>query len=387
MVAVAAGLVACSDGPTGPSEDLSGVPAAIVVADGDGQVATMGQAVPTEPAVVVRNSQGQGIAGITVQYAVLEGGGTIASASAMTDASGVATAGAWTLGPLPGTNRLQASVGGLAPVTLTATAESPFNIEVRIVGSMSVAQRAALDAAVARWQSVITSELIDVPLSAGAHSCFQGQPQLQHVVDDLLIFAQFDSIDGVGGVLGQAGPCYIRNDNSLPVMGYLQLDAADLAQMELTGTLNDVVLHEIGHILGFGTIWGSLGLISGAGSADPAFTGVSAITAYTSAGGTGATVPVENTGSSGTRDGHWRESMLRNELMTGYLSALSNPLSAITIASLQDMGYAGNVAAASAYDVTGIAGTAASIELHGAETMILPRYRVDAAGVRTRVTS
>jgi hypothetical protein len=157
--------------------------------------------------------------------------------------------------------------------------------------------------------------------------------------------------------------------------------------MELTGTLNDVVLHEIGHILGFGTIWGSLGLISGAGSADPAFTGVSAITAYTSAGGTGATVPVENTGSSGTRDGHWRESMLRNELMTGYLSALSNPLSAITIASLQDMGYAGNVAAASAYDVAGIAGTAASIELHGAETMILPRYRVDAAGVRTRVTS
>ena len=40
------------------------------------------------------------------------------------------------------------------------------------------------------------------------------------------------------------------------------------------------------------------------------------------------------TGGAGTRDGHWRESVLANELMTGWINAGSNPLSVLSVRSL-----------------------------------------------------
>jgi len=60
-------------------------------------------------------------------------------------------------------------------------------------------------------------------------------------------------------------------------------------------------------------------------------------------------VPVENTGGPGTRDSHWRETLFRNELMSGFIAAAGNPLSRITAASLQDIGYLVNLDAAEPY--------------------------------------
>jgi len=42
---------------------------------------------------------------------------------------------------------------------------------------------------------------------------------------------------------------------------------------------------------------------------------------------------------TGTINSHWREAVLRNELMTGYLNSGENPLSVLTVASLKDLGY------------------------------------------------
>ena len=53
----------------------------------------------------------------------------------------------------------------------------------------------------------------------------------------------------------------------------------------------------------------------------------------------GTPVPVENLGGPGTADGHWRESIMGGELMTGYISFIGNPLSTITVGSLSDLGY------------------------------------------------
>ncbi len=39
------------------------------------------------------------------------------------------------------------------------------------------------------------------------------------------------------------------------------------------------------------------------------------------------------------RTGHWRETVMTDELMTGYIAPGSNPLSSITIGSLEDVGY------------------------------------------------
>jgi hypothetical protein len=68
-------------------------------------------------------------------------------------------------------------------------------------------------------------------------------------------------------------------------------------------------------------------------------------------GGTPTEVPVENTGGPGTRDGHWRESIFRNELMSGFIGASGNPISRVTVASLEDMGYQVDLNAAEPYEL------------------------------------
>ena len=134
----------------------------------------------------------------------------------------------------------------------------------------------------------------------------------------------------------------------IPYHGTIQFDSADLAQMEANGTLPDVVLHEIGHVLGIGTIWEARGLLTGAGTSNPRFTGPQATAEYNAiSSGNATSVPVENGGGPGTRDAHWRESVFTNELMTGYVGPGRDlPLSRVTIASLADLGYQVNLGAA-----------------------------------------
>jgi hypothetical protein len=110
----------------------------------------------------------------------------------------------------------------------------------------------------------------------------------------------------------------------------------------------------MGHVLGIGTIWTDLGLLAGAGTLNSRFLGVSAVNEYnTIFGVSSSSVPVENSGGEGTRDGHWRESVFDNEVMTGYINAGFNPLSRVTIASLADLGYLVNINAADFYGAPG----------------------------------
>ncbi|HEX6135184.1 MAG TPA: leishmanolysin-related zinc metalloendopeptidase [Longimicrobiales bacterium] len=386
-------LGSCTDGPTGPAAR-----GAIVEAAGaqHGQVAEAGAAVPTAPAVLVRDARGLPVAGATVRFTVVAGGGTLRTARVETGADGVAGAGQWTLGSV-GVNEVEAVVGSLPAVRFTAMAVTPgtttgtvsptsaYTVDVRYVNAVTARQRLAVDRAVAAWRSVIVGDLPAVQANAPANTCFAGQPALNEVVDDILIYVEFSDIDGAGKVLGQAGPCFIRNGTSLPVVGELRLDRADLDQMERAGTLDDVVTHEMGHILGFGTLWPHLELIAGAGGPDPYFTGAEALAAYRALGGSGAGAPVENTGGDGTREGHWRESVFGSELMTGYIRGLPNPLSALTIASLRDLGYDASAAAAGTYTLGAVGQLVAgqSVDLRGRERILTPRYGLDRDGRRS----
>jgi hypothetical protein len=53
-------------------------------------------------------------------------------------------------------------------------------------------------------------------------------------------------------------------------------------------------------------------------------------------------VPVEDQGGAGTRDGHWRQRVFGDELMTGFSAppGVFQPLSRVSIASMLDLGYA-----------------------------------------------
>ena len=217
-------------------------------------------------------------------------------------------------------------------------AASQFQIDVRFLGGLSPNQQAVFAGAAARWSEVITGDLPPARLDG-------------EVIDDLLIEAQGVQIDGTSGILGQAGPTRLRFGSNLPVKGIMSFDTADLAQLEADNSLEDVILHEMGHVLGFGTLWTRMGLLQGAGSVDPRFVGANAMAEYAVLTGrpepTG--VPVANTGGAGTRDGHWRETIFGNELLTGFLSGAVRPLSRMSIAAFQDMGYVVDPSAADDY--------------------------------------
>jgi hypothetical protein len=148
----------------------------------------------------------------------------------------------------------------------------------------------------------------------------------------------------------------------LPFFGSITIDQADVNVLHAAGRLEAVVLHEVGHLLGIASsIWTLRGLLvdpATPGDPDPPdthFVGSQAVNAFNGNGGagySGAKVPVENEqGGGGTLNSHWRESVLANELMTGFLSGATNPLSRITVASLADLGYVVNLGAADAFSV------------------------------------
>ncbi|MGC4002590.1 MAG: CARDB domain-containing protein [Pirellulales bacterium] len=173
----------------------------------------------------------------------------------------------------------------------TTPGTSQFTIALQITG-MTASQSAIFQAAAARWSQIILGDLPNATYNGVA-------------VDDLLINASAVSIDGVGGVLGQAGPDRFRSGSSLPYHGTMQFDSADLASMEANGSLYSVILHEMGHVLGLGTLWSSKGLLVGAGTSNPVYVGANAVAQYNSyTGGNATSIPVENTGGSGTRDSH-----------------------------------------------------------------------------------
>jgi len=223
------------------------------------------------------------------------------------------------------------------PTTPTTPSTGAFDIQFSFSG-LTASQRAIFEQAAQKWESIIVGDLPNATFNSV-------------VVDDLLISASSVAIDGRGNILGQAGPDRFRSGSRLPYHGTMQFDSADMAAMEANGTLFGVILHEMGHVLGIGTLWVSKGFIVGAGTSNPQFIGTQAVAAYNAIFGTGGTgVPVENGGGSGTRDSHWEESIFSAELMTGYVGPGTNmPLSRITVGSLADLGYSVNYAMADPY--------------------------------------
>ncbi len=71
---------------------------ALAINAGDAQTALSGAAVTTDPSVLATDSFGNPVPGVTVTFSVTGGGGSGTTLSAVTNASGIATVGSWTLG-------------------------------------------------------------------------------------------------------------------------------------------------------------------------------------------------------------------------------------------------------------------------------------------------
>jgi hypothetical protein len=197
-----------------------------------------------------------------------------------------------------------------------------FDIRVGFEGGLTATQQDVFTAAENFWEFIIF----------GYQDEFMG-PGLD-------IRASGTAIDGVGGTLGQAGPTLgiILPDVVYATEGVMEFDSADLSSMETSGTLFDVIVHEMAHVIGFGTLWTQSAnyLLDNAGN----YIGQYGLAAYQLEHPGATFVPVEQGGGPGTAGGHWDEPDGGGdpEIMTGWLD--SNPtISLTTISSFADLGY------------------------------------------------
>lgn len=353
---------------------LSAPASQLVMIDGNGQVGQANKRLCTSPVIAVRDEYGNGVGQVPIVFTPGANSGTVTGGQVLSKAdNGYAVVTAWNLSNSAAQTLVvtSPSVPGKS-LTFTATIgpSANFSICARFLeGAGTPRQREAVAKAVSRWQRVISAHLETSILRANGNQCLAGIGQLDEVVEDLLLYVHFGAIDGPNNIIGEATPCYIHSTSGLTAMGYLRLDAADLIGMENNGTLDNVVLHEIGHIIGVGTLWNYRGraLLSGfSPGLDPIFTGAAARDQFAQLFGTytGSPVPVENcVGISGcgagTRDAHWRKSVFGTELMQGY-AAPTMKMSAVTVGSLADLGYTVDLTGADA--LTGIAALRSSAD-------------------------
>ena len=234
------------------------------------------------------------------------------------------------------------------PGTPPVDPDDDFRIDLVMGDGLTTRQAEALRAAAARWSQVILQGLVDTPVDTQVleDACGLTAAADRVEIDDLVIVATTQDIDGPGQVLGQAGPCLARSIDGAPLVGIMRFDTADLEALEEAGSLGAVLLHEMGHVLGIGTLWSDASLIANPSlpnspDADTRFIGPHAAEVSDALIGSGSTVPVENGARRGSSDGHWRESVFGNELMTPFLNSLTGeaPLSELTVASLEDLGF------------------------------------------------
>jgi hypothetical protein len=207
-----------------------------------------------------------------------------------------------------------------------------FNIEIAFEGELWTAElQAAFVDAAAFLGACIVADIPDALVMGDAG---------WDVVDDIRITAELGEVDGAFGVLGHAGPTALRLGSYLPATAAMRFDIADAERMHQDGEWSGLVLHEMMHALGFGSLWSFMGLLEQGEDGTVNYTGANGVAWYEALYGTPGPVPVETNGGPAAALGHWDEATFGAELMTGYVEpGVDHPISPMSIGSLADLGY------------------------------------------------
>ncbi len=171
---------------------------------------------------------------------------------------------------------------------------------------------------------------------------YQGDVDL----DGLEIEVGFYYIDGENSILAGSAVTLDTTDSEgtydyvYATEGLMIYDVADLWFLVDSETLFEVALHEIAHVIGFGTLWEANGLYT---EDSYEYTGANALEVYQATIDPDATyVPVEDDGGDGTANAHWEYDSYNNydTLMLGWTDLDSYyTISDVTWASFVDLGY------------------------------------------------
>lgn len=398
-------LAACQGAESTAPAVPGATPSHLVLVEGGAQQALAGVEIPLPVRVRVTDQHGTPMPGQSVTFGVNAGGGLLAASgtnasSVSTGPDGVAAAPLWTLGLWNTPQVLTATLGALS-LDITATIATQTVIDVRYVGLTDPAVQTAMSVAVARVTAMLTEGLPPIAVTnfdVAAGCGLSGAAALTETIRGVVVYVNTRPMDGPYYVVGQTTQCLTRPGGMLPAVAMIEIDVADVTYMNTSGFLQDFILHELLHAMGFGGLWWvpqrSVPLTGLNSVWFSVFTGTRAHQACTQIPGVApwacdggvllATAAGATAASAGT---HWNEDAFQNELMTPSFKGRGNPLSAMTIASMGDLGYTVNLRIADAFQLpsAALAGLRASQEPASqtpllTETVHRPRFTLTSTG-------
>ena len=233
-------------------------------------------------------------------------------------------------------------------------AAAPFVIELRFINDgLSDAQKKLVQQGAERVAKLFKSGLPAVTVDFPAGNCDPSYPALKGKLDKFVLFIETKVTPNVYGL---GGPCDLRDGSFLPIYGGISLNPEMLT--------NDVdmlytTIHEVLHALGVGSLWKTPNRISLSGQQDTRnlseqvdgkwfYIAPKALAEYKALGGKDATIPLD------PDQAHWLGEVFCTEIVSGGPDAgVPNPVSRLTLASLEDLGYSVDYTAADDYTLPG----------------------------------
>jgi hypothetical protein len=220
-----------------------------------------------------------------------------------------------------------------SPTTANPTEPPPvsaFTITLSFDASVPTDDQADFQRGAQRWERVITGDLVDID-GASIPADLASPCTFPDTIDDIFVCVYYEQLSP--GLAGQGGYRYTRSNDGLPVAGFMRFDPEQVVVARAVGALDSLITHEMGHVLGIGTLGGC-----------PSNGNSKANTEYQQLSQCATNVPAADPSCN-----HLAESCLQTELMSPGISA-NAPMSRITIGWLEDLGYQVNYFAADPFD-------------------------------------